>query len=660
MSKTNVFITALSNIIVGRFEKVNYTYNIASGEKEEISGFFSGEPGIRIAVREMAEKGQLFDKFIFFCTPETLDKKDISSKEPLDIIVSGNGIKFDFTNHKCTPLGEIVTLNSISAFEYIESVIRWEVLKAVKGEKSAEIRSKLGVIDGDDDKSIVNKIDEYVFRACRIDGGMPIVVGDNPDIERIKNIIERNIKRKDDADIYLDITGGTRIASIISLLFSKWYEQNKLAKVKKVLYSSIMNNRECQILDWTNNYELFDIVDPKVNLEDIKVFNSTLTNVLNDEKNEKKNLRLFINQSTNEGVSENEIEDRIVFLQDVKERLQMIESMSAYKLINEVENAIGQYRVRGIAKMLKEATEEEFSEDKDYGKEIVFFNGSIVDYLKRKRIISLKIENIIRLNEGYVKTDDLIKKHEWYYNRKGKKGGVSVIQKVLTILLKLSKNPNGEGPLEIWKEEQMLDKVEWEEPYNNLKGAQGEFNNYFLDKMDEGKVKMSSGINFKFDKREDILLYEKYRNIYFNYGFPFACTGDGDVLFEKTYEYYLNTVDTFFKELQDLYDKPAKDEYNKAINTYIQEEGDDYRQLKEKIKEYDITEYFKVFLGDRIKGKAFISSFKEIYESSRPYRNAVAHPDDKRLAEYRKPEKQKVMYENIRAWLRANKEILSK
>lgn len=675
MSDKNIFMTALSNINLRNFKKLKYSFRDENGnlvEGKSYPGYFSGEPGIRCAIDDLLEQGLLFDKYVIFCSPKTMEQVDISDIKCDDdgkLIRGGmeeadqelyqnyiSGVQgFDFDTEKNEVVEKSVSFENISAYDYIEMIIRERVYKAITEEKNEQIASWLRTKGYCEDTGVVNEkvIDEYIKAACRIDNGKPIIMDDNPDIEVIKkNIESQQSGRADKMNIYIDITGGTRITSVVAMLMSRWYEQNQMAEVKKVIYSSIMKGEDAVILDWTRNYELFKLANPKADIFSMGIFkgeNDRIKECLAINGIDMETIDSCIANSRKNIDSKTQEKNKInleyagMILEDNEE---IVNSIQGIKLIDKIDDAINSYS-RSVFENAVAEFEESDDPQKEASRLLNHFFEDIVGYLIEKGVFQGKSSDI----------RNILKNCRWYYEKENKNRNTGVIYEIRSLLEILHKDMSV-SPSKLWEDRQNLDNDYYLDKFsqkneakysivvpNNLK-----INERFIKKLSENIIHLQNPFD---DKKISILDYERLKNIYFNYGFPFAF-----IVFDNHREYdgvqkdYLNKSNIFFKNLEEIYRKD-KDEYIRKLKIYLDKESG-IKELELEIPEVGLPDCIKVN-DKKFKGEdknTFISSLNDYREKVRMFRNAESHSDDSRFDIYRDSEKNLKLAEEIVAWFK--------
>ena len=679
MSRENIFITALSNINPRNFKEADYQYRVIRDKElckpedaDTYKGYFSGEPGIRCAIRQLAEEGELFDRYVIFCSEKTMKKEDISellSNTDRDILSGLLGESFRYTDdsdksseHNIEKIEVPITFSNISAYEYIEAVIRYEVKSAVNGTNGMAILSWLEEkgYTGQTEDEIINS---YVNAACHINGDVPIDINDNPNIEELKRNIEGSVNYlarwdgesvdTEPTDIYLDITGGTRITSLVSLLISQWYKQKKQANVKKVLYSSIMDDKVAAVIDWTENFELFDIADSKTKLKNVSILSNYVGNAFS--KDEWNLLNKYINESCNTQ-SDDEIENRVTVLEAFRNRIYDDHSIESIETLIRIDDAIDNYSSTQIQNLKKLDID-------NPGEYIEKFYGHIYNTLEKKDVLKVKVNESVSgiVDEKYNKLTmkEALSTNELYYARYNKKnqlnGGVIFFVSKMVRFLNVNKDPKA-----YWNQIRNIDNKyyeRWNEPSYTLRGANSVLNKYFLDGLNSPNHKIRKSKQFNVEN--NILEYEGYRNLYFNYGFPFACIGDKNHIFEDVRDYYIKEVGMFIDEIREFYDS-NKEAYENELDYYCDPKDGEARLMK-KIKIYKGPECVIANIDkfeSEDEAKEFITSFNKLMEKVRNVRNAHAHPEQPSLDKYRTDEVIQKIAEEIKIWIEDHRNLV--
>ena len=644
----NIFMTAVSNLNVKSFKKLTYEYKDEKGslvEGKTYTGYFSGEPGIKCAIDDLLEQGLLFDKFVLFCSPKTMSKVDIS-----DLIYDEDGSKAIDTN---------ASLTNVSAYDYVEMIIREKIYEAILGKKSESVTEwfrEKGYVSSEGIPT-EETIERYIRTACRIDDGQPIIMDDNPDIETIKrNIESQQSGYEEKMNIYIDITGGTRITSIVAMLMSRWYEQNKEAYVSKVIYSSIMNDSRALILDWTKNYELFKIADSKSDLFSMILFsdeNDRITKMLEKEELSLQDIHRYYKDS-NKKIGDERIVSQRQYLERAKDVLEMDEEISTsiqgVYLIKLINSAINRYSRNSLSNAVGEYKEQKKNNKRESKPDefIKKFHEGIIGSICEKNILTAENEDVA----------DLIKYMNWYYKKDDNKYKRGVVYFVIN-MCKYLNNHLDISPHIHWSNMKKLDNRFYMDRYSSerepnfvLNGANIKNNELFIERIKAHKINMFKG-KIDINSFDDIKRYEVLRNIYFNQGFPFEFVNRRGKSYEDVKVFYLKKVNEMFNNLEKMY-KEDKEAYKKELTQCMHVE-----YIQSIVPEYALPECIKInrqiFGGDDQKSEKFIKELKELREKARLFRNAEAHSDNAMFDEYRDDEKLERFADEILDWLESCK-----
>ena len=521
-------------------------------------------------------------------------------------------------------------------------IIISEILSALKQESTGAIiqhwMKERGFLkeDGTPD------LEKYICTTCRFTNGGPLTISDNPSPEELKRCLESQITFGQKADLYVDITGGTRVASIVSLIISRWYEQKNNASIGKVLYSSIMN-REGIIIDWTENYKLFGLANPSTRITEFFEGEELLS------PNEYREINALINDAKESGTNNAE---RIMRLQDFEELLSQKNTMESLELRVRIQKAIRQLqasafeKLRESSKGLSEGDRGRFIKDFYESIEGILINAEVLDLDRSKKgiLAGSKVNDAVMTVRTY-----------YYGNEKNKQN--SVLGRIQRQILRLQ-NDNRIEPKQAWTEFQQVDNAKLYQFINKkeytLKGANGFLNKAFIDDLKENKIKCSPSLPPV--DQWSISDYENWRNVYYNAGFPFACIDGKNSVYDDVRRYYLRKCAELFKELQDLREKDPN-KYQEQLNYYDDDENLAFRIPQMVFFEALIVNEKK--LGGKDSSEAFFEEYMSLHSNARMFRNAEAHPDESRLTEYRKFESVNDMVERIKEWLDKYEALLS-
>ncbi len=649
----NYFITAISAINPGAFKKREYKFG---EEGKTYSGWFSSEAPVRYMIDMLAEKGKLFDKFITISSRKCLGLEDGGEynfrtlgeeKVPEDVL-------------KCFPVQSEKASACIpgspekaSAYDYYYAVIKDSVRNVC--EKYPDIEAIIKNNYG-------GEIDSYLKTAF-LSKEEQIPVEDDPTEEEIKGFIERQLGNPGDINIFLDVTGGSRVASVVTMLITRWYEQKCGAKIEQVIYASIMGTP--RLVNLTGMYDLFSLANPNKKLRDIfsSVYSSTALENEEEIQSIVKNTWGMQRRTEEEIQKEEDLLSRAI--DDLRSRPATMEILERLQELEGAKTRLKQSLFRKAREQLRNTTVEE---EINYGEYIKNFYETFTETLVEKRILKLSDEYGAgeNINKQKEKLRDLLNIEEQYYKRKkadgsvGRGGVLWWCRNVFSAAMK--KNPSC-SPLKLFKELLYVDSDKydnWIEPKWKLNGANSSFNKEFIERIT--RIIKSDNKLFSMpprDKYAGIKKYERLRNLYFNYGFPFACVDNNNNLHNDIQEAYIQIVQSWVEEMnkkwEDLWKSGReRQEYENMVERLYKEDISSFEML---IPQRDLSTVFVVDasrLSDPEKASNFIKDYMKIREEARRYRNAIAHVDNLKFSDYLNLDCQKAMTERINCWIDEN------
>ncbi|GEM_PF-5141834 len=442
-------------------------------------------------------------------------------------------------------------------------------------------------------------------------------------------------------NIYMDITGGSRLAGLISLLLLKVIESFN-ASVKQIIYSDITIKSDRKIVDCTPSYQLLN------NIENIARAN------LSDGERTQKIMKEMHNMGL---VSEQDIEDtkeidrelersqkELIRDKEYKKKEQSFEkkvtgSSAVAKMVkrNAVDTLKSNNRKSAFKKLLNRKVDELIM---DFHSEILFimidlnivltsFNGSGFD--KKNENLKKNLENELKAHEDY---------YCWIKN-KNSKGVLPFTADMVSYLLKI-----------LWKDpvknfEHCLNPnnnryTGFINRYRFVKGISKAENDRFMEYLD------NSGIDYRKLPFEKVL---EIQRVCYNYSFPFFCVSQCD-RYPQIEEYYRNEVHLLMERLKNIKQNEGQDAYKKKLESLLDgTENNDYSELEKELPFMVQSDSWSINVEKFDSKEAADKFLKELLgriEKVRPYRNAVAH----RLKNtYSIRENQDKIVNEIKGWL---------
>lgn len=473
---------------------------------------------------------------------------------------------------------------------------------------------------------------------------VPVMVPEKMNAGEWKGIVNTIVEYGDSEDkmnLYFDFTGGSRVASLISLLMLRIIEIRE-AKVKQVIYGDIITDKnDPKIIDCTDSYEVLSSIEniAAANYSTEKTINKIMKELVKIGLAEEDDLK-----GTEELDKLSEKSSRDLSKKSEEEILN--EEKKLEKSINSAKGIVKAAKKKSVDetkknnrmspfRKLKEKRPKDKDLIKDFHEEIigVFFDLNIILCQKNgndRRDPKILIQNALKANEDYYHKTD----------KKGKETGV--IPSVKSWIRVLQDNDffwpgktykrNCNIQLPFYSKDRTVNG--W-----RVKGVTKQHAIFFDEYLD------NVGINKNEVSFLDLCTLQR---IYFNYGFPFMCMdcGLGTDMHPEIMEYYNEVVFEFMKELDELKKRDFK-KYKDELDMLLREESSIEKAIPYLVK-LDFYETNQCKFPDEEKAKEFIQTLCSRIEKVRLFRNAIAHNSHN---EYSNPEKQHEIADEIRKWL---------
>lgn len=473
-----------------------------------------------------------------------------------------------------------------------------------------------------------------------------VMVPEKMDTNEWKDIVSAITEYDNDSEsikLYFDFTGGSRVASLISLLLLRIIEiQN--ADVKQIIYADAQVWEDKKLTDCTESYEILSHIENIANANDSK------------EKTAERIMQELIKMglAAEEDLSSMKDFDRKASdaTENLKKRSEQETAKEEEKLKSDIELSKGlakavkqksfdqthKYnRMSGFEK-LKETRKKPSDLIKDFHEEIfnILYDYEIITYNNSnpsdRRDPKLLIRNAIKANEDY------------YYKiwQSGKNTRESGVIPELKKWLKTLKNNNGFTPLKTLERNKNIKLKYYEENVNRkffVKGITAQRSGNFEKYLSDHNIDICG---------ESFYKLSTWERVYYNYGFPFMCmsVGSGNDDYPEIMDYYNNQAEILMQRLEEL-QSGNQIEYKKELHRLLDTPG----ALEEAVpymidmKIWSVNEE-KFYSSGDVSG--FIKTLCERIEKVRPYRNAIAHNLDN---DFRNSDKQRVIADEIRNWL---------
>lgn len=477
---------------------------------------------------------------------------------------------------------------------------------------------------------------------------VPVMVPERMNAREWKGIVNTIVEYGDSDDemnLYFDFTGGSRVASLISLLMLRIIEIRN-AKVKQVIYGDIITDKtNPKLIDCTDSYEVLSSIEniAAANYSAEKTVNKILKELvkigLADEEDLKgaDELDKLSEKSRNELSRRSEIE---IKNEDKKLEAEVNTSKGIVKEAKKksVDETKKNNRMSAFRKL-----KENIPKDKEL---ITKFHEEIIGVFYDLKVILYRQNDSIDRRDPKILIQNAMKANEDYYykiSKMGKRTKESGVIPSVRAWLKALQENDYFWPSKTYKRNCNIKLAYYSKDRGvngwHVKGVTSQQSIYFdkyLDGVDVDK------------ENESFLDLCTLQRIYYNYGFPFMCmaSGNGSDMYPYIAEYYNNVVSEFMNELDKLKKKDFY-EYKNELKRLLSNEN----ALEQKIPyliTLDIYEINKEKFTNEEEAKSFIQTLSARIEKVRLYRNAIAHYINN---EYSETEKQKEIADEIREWL---------
>ena len=595
------------------------TEEMACGQERVIFwGMQTNETPTKYYIWKMVQKKEMLDKIIVLVTKECLEASEaLDGQSTYDYYREAIGRYIEELAEQEPFVGQYLAVHGYgSVTDYLQAV-----LLPVRIPERTDTREWRGIVD--------------TILAC---------AADNQSI-----------------DLYVDVTGGSRIASMISLLLLKVLEPLN-ARVQQVIYSDISNQNDRKLVDCTGLYQMI------ADIESIAKAENSAERII------RKLIEMGIaDQSDLEGVQD--IDDH------VRESEQIIvsdeQTWSAKQTALEKQANDGSAVGRGIKHhALKKAKDkwemDSFAKLKELSDEelIKTFHERIIDVLYEHGVIVLTDTSVTEDVGLKLLKEELKAKDRYYefvnpkntqtstqstdtkrgrrYEKKKHKNENGVIPFVYNLLVDLFNSKDSSNPLtfptRIFKTTLSLDYVNGKFSYiQTIKTSRFDITtpkmtSSFQSYLDDEKITTDGLTPAELDD---------WKRVYYNYSFPFMCVSGRERphLYPEVMTYYRKKIWDLMGELDKLKRNDSLN-YRKTLEKYLQNP----QKIAQKIPYYLSGEIWKLnsdFFASHSE-EHFLKTLAEQIEQVRPYRNAFAHASDD---EFAKAGKQRKMADKIRKWI---------
>ena len=487
------------------------------------------------------------------------------------------------------------------------------------------------------DSNYGGNVDEYIHKVFK-----QVLIPSDPSEkesgEIAKAIIPNDEIIEGKIDMHLDFTGGSRVASLISLLLVRMLEAAG-SKVKRIVYGNILD-MPTRIVDLTESYEY--LLEPIENIAKARLSDSS-----SDIIAEFKKFGL---------ATDDDIKDASQIDQKKEEASRNLKKKSDDKIkLDEDELDKLSSKSSGVAGAIKKQNTEKAKASNVASPftKLLAFNDEklIVDFYEEVFGILYDL-NVILCTVSEVSADkqkemikNTIKANDSYYIKYNKKGKeiAGVLQKTKKWIALLRDNPHYE-PLKTLRSKSKITAKEYEyvSSMNYVKGLSETHTNAFAEYLIQSNTEVNCELPFDIFKE-----YARLQRIYFNCGFPFMCMGtNNNEMYPEIKDFYFEKVESLMASLSELHSK-NRNLYTKRLNELLKNTTALEKEIPYMV-EMSVWEANEEKFNSDADKKEFITTLCERIEKVRPYRNAISH---KAANEYSDLSAQKSMAAQIREWL---------
>ncbi len=567
---------------------------VISESGEKYSGFQTNEVPTYFYMEKLAKKGHLFDHMEFFVTRECMEKRFKIEKQ-----------------EKTT-------------CEYLRDRFVQEINR---------LREKYGSIDEIICKKYEGETENYLDRVLNY--RLIENTSDNGDLyNKLSEALNINLA---DACVYMDMTGGSRLSQIVSLLLMRIME-NLGAKVEMIIYVDITQG--AKIIDATDNYRICRLIELKdnevnfakeaekigiaknIDLEEIQLVASLKADVSNSiksvgEQNIKK-LDVIDNKTSGNSLIERKKEHSV---RQIKETVNIKNPFTRLNKLDD-EKLIVSFYEEGV---------------------YAFYEVGLIRDRENGRSFRKNLNNS-QLQKQQREVKELIQQMLFYYNMdnrgnkvKGQPYFHSVIGECQRIIHLLSEHTEI-SPLPLW--ESRCDVGD--DFYKNYRNRYGmfygtELNEKLLEEYQHCHGQINTCDN------SFLKMWGHYQIVYANYGFPFQFVCK-NVFYAEIRKYYIDKVSELMKEIDGQKKRLENEDYIEKLkemaNTLTERIPLRVDCNKLRIDESILNE-------QGLEKNGFMKILAERMERVRPYRNDIAH----KLQIY-STEQKKELSSEIRQWVK--------
>ena len=447
-------------------------------------------------------------------------------------------------------------------------------------------------------------------------------------INSITDFIAQDDKNR---NLYVDFSGGSRISAMATLTIVRIFEKHFETNIKEVIYANI--NRDNNTLSNINDYylSLKALEDNALDFKQNSAYSASALEKIgfrfNSETRRASESAARLKGNSSNAYSQNQKDDIRKAIKEEK-RLQIEDPLAREmhrQAIKEIESELEE----GPFALMAKKNDEDLIRD---------FHEAIISIL-------IDFGYIVPVNERNKRFKEDVNKQlkavEFYYEGNKNYNGV------LPGVVNLVKNHDASSDFNGLLEKKMNIQSHYYKNFNPrfVKGI----NLHYADRYFE----YYRSKNIYIEGSEDELVREYYRLmvVYFNYGFPFACSNkDGSAFYDDVQDFYIDRAKAFFNYLEQHKDTDKEEVEN--VLAEIRKEGVESPTLRKWIPFMVKSSIWKLnesMFVSRKDAEEFLKTLCYRIENVRNYRNALSHLLENK---YSDSDLKKKMAVQIREWIK--------
>lgn len=561
-----------------------HTYHASDGMC--FTGRQTNEGPTRYFIYQLAERGELFDRIILLVTDECMSTK---------IPAVGGRVTYDY---------------------YVSNMK--ETLRQTM-EQFPELDHVLETRHGGDMNGYLNGL------------FLPVSTSDEWAKEIVQLVCSDDDSKPDERNqIYIDFTGGSRVASLTSLFLARILEAVH-AEVQQIVYADLLTKPEA-ITDCTEQYAFLSSIEnlaiakesPKAILEELQRIGFAGADIDMDaaEKLDK------LEKASREKYTKSSEESRDALDSEFGSFIHDSEGIAKAVLRQSYHRVQRNWHMSGYQKLYLRPDQ----------KLITDFHSSLMNIFLDEDIIRCTNP---REQKPKPVIEESMKANESYYFGTEKLHGV--LPELRCWMEELQAHPEYHPKNMLLRRQKPNDPCYFDFTASYPKRVNEVAVKLFLTYMAEHMIK-PGGVSLQSQLRN----YSRMQTVFFNYGFPFMCMGVGsnDRFYKDLYTDYSQKVHTLMERLEQLFlnDKAA---YRAELSRLLA----DPAALQDAVPFLAVSSCWEVNpsrFSSEAEVLAFTHTFCEQMKFIRPYRNAISHDHDNEYAEYENQEKAAAQ---LRVWL---------